>query len=171
MRIRIFAAVTMTIAATTVATAPNASATKMSAKATIILATSSRAGTATSSTGGIRIRAIYFNSPGVDTGTNTSLNAEWVRLKNITSTRKTLTGWTLRDASSHVYHFPTFGLAAGSTVRVHTGSGSNTASNLYWRSSFYIWNNTGDTAILKNASATTVDRCSYTSAADPEAFC
>jgi hypothetical protein len=124
-----------------------------------------------SSTGGIRIKAIYFDSPGSDLGSNSSLNAEWVKLKNITSTQKTLTGWTLRDTAAHIYSFPTFRLAAGAYVKVHTGFGSNTAGNLYWRSSGYIWNNSGDIATLKNASGTTVSRCSYTSSADPEAFC
>lgn len=124
-----------------------------------------------SSSGGARITAIYFNSPGNDTGSNSSLNAEWVRIKNTTSTRKTLTGWTLRDSSTHVFTFPTFGLAAGAAVKVHTGSGGDTAGNLYWHESGYIWNNDGDTATLRNAGGTVVDRCSYTQSADPEASC
>jgi hypothetical protein len=124
-----------------------------------------------SSTSGARITAIYFDSPGSDDGSNSSLNAEWVRIKNTTSTTKTLTGWTLRDAAAHIYPFPSFRLAAGATVKVHTGSGSNAASNLYWRSSGYIWNNTGDTATMMNANGNVIDRCSYTSSADPEAFC
>src|SRR4051794_4712468 len=74
---------------------------------------------------GVKIVKIYYDSPGSDTGSNYSLNAEWVKLKNVTSTRKTITGWKLRDAAGHVYRLPTFRLAAGSTVRIHTGSGSN----------------------------------------------
>ena len=124
-----------------------------------------------SSTGGARITAIYFDSPGSDTGSNSSLNAEWVRIKNATSTRKTLTGWTLHDSSTHVYVFPTFALGAGASVKVHTGSGANTAGNLYWHEGFYVWNNSGDTATLTNAAGTVVDRCGYTSSADPEAPC
>ena len=123
------------------------------------------------SVGGVRITAIYFDSPGSDTGGNSSLNAEWVRLKNITSSRRTLTGWTLRDASGHVYVFASFSLAAGSAVKIHSGSGRDTAGNRYWRSSGYIWNNTGDTATLRNARGSLVDRCTYSSAADPEARC
>lgn len=123
------------------------------------------------STSGAHITAIYFDSPGADRGGNTSLNAEWVRIKNYTSTRKTLTGWTLRDKQNHVYRFPTFSIAAGASVRIHTGSGTNTASNRYWRQSWYVWNNTGDTAYLRNASGTLRDTCSYTSAKAPEVFC
>ena len=120
----------------------------------------------------MRIAAIYFDSPGTDTGSNSSLNAEWVKIKNPTGSRKTLTHWTLRDAGSvHVYHFPTFHLAPGATVKVHSGHGSNGAHNLYWGSSGYIWNNSGDTATLKNANGVRVDRCHYTSADDPEVFC
>lgn len=124
-----------------------------------------------SSTSGGRITAIYFDSPGADSRSNSSLDAEWVRIKNTTGSRKTLTGWTLRDTTSHIYHFPTFRLAAGASVRVHTGSGSNTASNLYWHQSDYVWNNTGDTAYLRNANGTLVDRCAYGRSADPEAIC
>jgi hypothetical protein len=124
-----------------------------------------------SSTGGVAIKAIYFDSPGSDDGSNSSLNAEWVRLKNTTSTRKTLTGWSLHDGASHVYSFPTFSLAAGAYVKIHTGSGGNTAGDLYWHSPGYIWNNTGDTATLQNANGSVVDSCAYTSSADPEAFC
>ena len=123
------------------------------------------------STGGAGITAIYFDSPGADTGSNASLNAEWVRIKNTTSTRKTLTGWTLKDASSHSYTFPTFSLAGGASAKVHTGSGSDTASNLYWGLGTYVWNNTGDTATLRNGSGTRVDSCSYTSSDDPEKIC
>jgi hypothetical protein len=104
----------------------------------------------------------------LDTGSTNSLNAEWVQLKNTTTSSKMLTGWTLRDASSHIYPFATLNLGAGATVKVHTGSGSDTASNLYWGSGSYI---TGDTATLKNANGTTVDGCAYSSTADPEAFC
>jgi lamin tail-like protein len=112
----------------------------------------------------IRIAKIYFDSPGADTGSNSSLNAEWIRLRNTGSTNRSLTGWRIRDASGHVYKFGTFTLRAGRAVTVHTGNGSNTAFNRYWRSDGYIWNNNGDTARLRNASGTVVDRCSYSGA-------
>ena len=109
----------------------------------------------------VRFAKIQYNSPGTDNRSNSSLNAEWVTITNHASTRRTLTGWTLRDASGHVYRFPTFGLAAGSSVRVHTGTGSNGTYNLYWRASNYIWNNSGDKATLKNSAGTTLDTCSW----------
>jgi Lamin Tail Domain len=109
----------------------------------------------------VRLGKIQYNSPGSDTGSNASLNAEFVTITNHAAKRRTLTGWTLRDASHHVYRFPTFSLGSGASVRVHTGNGSNGAHDLYWRSSSYIWNNTGDKAILRNGAGTTLDTCSW----------
>jgi hypothetical protein len=80
---------------------------------------------------------------------------------------KTLTGWTLRDAARHVYYFPTFHLAAGAAVKIHTGHGTSGAHSRYWGSSLYIWNNTGDSATLKEANGVDDDQCHYTMAADP----
>jgi hypothetical protein len=109
----------------------------------------------------IQLRTIYVNSPGSDNRSNSSLNAEYATLKNTSSTTKTLTGMTVRDASGHVYKFGTFKLSAGASVRLHTGTGTNTASHRYWGSGNYIWNNSGDTARLKSSSGTTLDTCSW----------
>ena len=127
--------------------------------------------TGSDSGGGVRITSIYFDSPGDDTGSNASLNAEWVRLKNTGSTAKQLSGWTLRDTSDHVYTFGSLDIGAGSTVTLHTGSGSDASANRYWDAGYYIWNNTGDAAKLRTAGGTAVDSCSYTSTNDPEVAC
>ena len=110
----------------------------------------------------LHIRKVYVNSPGSDTGTNTSRNGEYVLIKNSsTTTTYTLTGYTIRDKAAHIYKFPTFRLKAGATVYVHTGSGTNTASHLYWRSGTYIWNNSGDAAYLRNSAGTAKDSCTW----------
>lgn len=121
------------------------------------------------STSGVHIVAIYFDPPGPDS--HYSYNTEWVKLKNVTGSSKDITDWTLRDASSHVYRIPATHLAAGATIRVHTGSGTENATNLYWGSHWWIWNDSGDTSTLRNAGGTTVDTCSYKSSAAPEASC
>ena len=47
---------------------------------------------------GLQLQKVYYDPPGSDTpATNTSFNAEWVEIKNVTSTTKYLTGWTVRD--------------------------------------------------------------------------
>ena len=110
----------------------------------------------------VRFGVIQYDSPGSDDGSNASLNAEYVRIKNASSTSAVrLTGWTVRDAQAHVYKFGSFTLGAGKVVTLHTGSGSNTATDRYWGSKAYIWNNTGDKATLKNPNGVTVDTCTW----------
>jgi hypothetical protein len=52
---------------------------------------------------------IYYDSPGSDTGSNASLNAEYVTIKNSSSKARSLTGYTVRDKANHLY--PLFDLA------------------------------------------------------------
>lgn len=104
----------------------------------------------------------YYDSPGTDTRTNASLNAEYVTLKNTSKATVNLSRWTVRDKANHVYTFNgTVSLKAGATLWLHTGRGTNTASHRYWGSGNYIWNNTGDAAYLRNAAGTQVDACSW----------
>jgi hypothetical protein len=100
------------------------------------------------------------NSPGSDNGSNPSLNAEWVRVSDSSSTRTyTLTGYTIRDRSSHVYTFGTFRLKPRASVTLHTGSGRNTSTDRYWGKRWYVWNNSGDEAFLKDNHRLTKDIC------------
>lgn len=66
------------------------------------------------------------------------------------------TGGRLSRCSAAPFH-----LKPGTSVTLHTGKGTNTATNLYWGRSSYVWNNTGDTATLKNAAGTTEDTCNW----------
>ncbi len=109
----------------------------------------------------MEIHEIYYNSPGPDDGSNSSLNHEWVQLHNRSGSRITLTGWTLRDAQDHVYKFGTYTIKPYGYVKIHTGKGTNTQTDRYWGRRWYVWNNTGDRATLKNRSGTVIDRCSY----------
>lgn len=109
----------------------------------------------------MQLGRIQYNSPGTDNRTNTSLNAEYVTIGNHVSTGRNLRGWTLRDQQSHVYTFPNVTVGGGRSVTVHTGKGTNTSTNLYWRSGNYIWNNTGDRATLRDAQGHQIDTCSW----------
>ncbi len=126
-----------------------------------------------SGSGPASIAEIFYNSPGPDDGSNASLDAEWVLIRNPASSTLAMKGWTLRDAADHVFTFPQFTLAAGHSVKVHTGSGSDSSTDLYWGSGSYIWNNDGDTATLKKSGGTTADRCSYSdpSETNDHVFC
>ena len=121
--------------------------------------------------GCVRVYEIYYNSPGSDYGSNTSLNAEWIRLKNVCSTGKSLYHWTIRDVAGHVYTFGTYTLKAYSYVKVHTGKGTNTSTDRYWGKSWYIWNNDKDTAYLRNSAGTLMSSCAYNSTAVAYKYC
>lgn len=74
-----------------------------------------------------------------------------------------LSGWKLVDEKKHTYSLPDgFILKAGKTVTVHTGSGTDTDTDLYWGRKWAVWNNDGDTAYLYDASGNLVDSCSWT---------
>jgi lamin tail-like protein len=110
---------------------------------------------------GIVISKIYYDSPGSDGGSNTSLNGEYITLKNLGKTNRVITGWTVRDPTGHVYKFPTTTIKAGSTVTVRSGHGTNGVTTRYWQQSWYVWNNTGDTAYLRSPSGSLIDKCSW----------
>jgi endonuclease/exonuclease/phosphatase family metal-dependent hydrolase len=81
-----------------------------------------------------------------------SLADEWVKIKNTGSSSVSLTGWKIMDeGDKHTYTFPSFTLTAGATVTLHTVSGTNTATDLYWGKK-NVWNNDGDTARLYDSS-------------------
>ena len=109
----------------------------------------------------VRIYRIYYNSPGRDTGGTASLNAERISLYNSCPTGRYLKAWRIRDAAGHTYTFGSYTLGGHGTVRVHTGTGRDTAADRYWGSGWYIWNNDGDTAYLRDRSGTLLDKCSY----------
>ncbi len=110
----------------------------------------------------IRISRVYVNSPGADTSSNSSLNGEYVVIRNTGSRARGLKGWTLRDESSHIYRFGDYRLGADSTVKVFTGKGSNTAHRRYWGQSWHVWNNSGgDSARLRTSGGSLVDKCSW----------
>ncbi|XVU24574.1 lamin tail domain-containing protein [Actinoplanes sp. CA-054009] len=107
---------------------------------------------------------IYYDSPGSDTRSNASLNAEWFRLTNSTKKTIQLKNFTVRDAANHVYKFGAYALAPGKSVVVHTGKGTAgkpSAVDRYWGSGNYIWNNTGDTATLRNPAGKVINTCKF----------
>jgi competence protein ComEC len=99
-----------------------------------------------------------WDAPGND---NDNLNAEYVCFTNQGGASASMAGWWVSDAADHTYQFPGFALAAGASVRVHTGSGTNTATDLYWGSGSAIWNNDHDTVTLYNSAWQLIDDYAY----------
>ena len=120
----------------------------------------------------VKIYEIYYDSPGSDTGSNSSLNAEWIQLRSTCSVDRSLTGWRIRDASNHWYTFGTYTLRAGTKVKIHTGSGSNSRTDRYQGRGWYIWNNTGgDKGFLYNSAGSTVDTCAFSGGSPGYVYC
>ena len=111
----------------------------------------------------IQFGRIYYDSPGYpDRGGNTSINGEWVIVRNYGTTTVNLYHWRIADAQHHVYVFTsTFYLHPGHYVTIHSGYGTNTSMSRYWESGWYIWNNTGDKAYLRRPNGTQADYCSW----------
>jgi hypothetical protein len=103
----------------------------------------------------IKIEYILYNPDGND------VDGEYVRLRNNGSANQNMVGWTLRDAANTVFTFPDFVMAPDNTVLIWTKDGTNNQNNLYWGKTWSIWNNTGDTATLRDQSGQTVDTCTY----------
>jgi hypothetical protein len=112
--------------------------------------------------GSVHLYKIYYDSPGTDTRSNTSLNGEYVQIRNTTSKAVSLKGWTLVDVANHKYTFGTYTLGAGKTVTVRAGN-TNTSATRYQGRAAYVWNNDKDTARLKRSTGTTADTCSCNS--------
>jgi hypothetical protein len=102
-----------------------------------------------------------YDAPGTDTRTNAHLNLEWISIINNGTAGVQLRGWTIRDKANHVFTFGTTTIPAKTRLLVHTGRGTPVPNHRYYNSGNYIWNNTGDTAYLRNAAGTPMDSCSW----------
>jgi hypothetical protein len=56
-------------------------------------------------------------------------------------------------------------------VVVHTEHGGNRPGHRYWNGDEPVWNDDGDTALLKNRSLSVVDRCTCGSGASSPLRC
>lgn len=68
-----------------------------------------------------------------------ALASESVIIQNNSDTALVLAGWTLKDSQGSTYTFPQVTLYPAGTVQVHTGSGTDTAADLYWQLSAPVW--------------------------------
>ncbi len=128
----------------------------------------------------IKFTKIQYESPGPDTGSNESLNAEFLVIKNTGTRAKQLQGWKVKDLRDSLeggnitFTFPRFRLRPGKSVKLHTGQGAKTGTDLYWGRSAYVWGDDSDTAYLYNKGGREVDQCNYVSTTQqtsPPAVC
>ncbi|MEV0992608.1 lamin tail domain-containing protein [Streptomyces sp. NPDC049949] len=102
----------------------------------------------------VEISRVQADSPGHDDRTNRSLNNEWVEITNTTRDAINLRGWTLRDSDGNRYRLDNIRINARATLRIHTGTGHNTRTDLFQNS-----------ATTSGTTAPTPRRCAMTAAA------
>ena len=109
--------------------------------------------------GPLRLAEVQADAPGDD---NDNPNGEYVVLANAGEAPLDLGGWTLTDAAGHAYTFPaTVTLDPGATVTVHSGSGTDNATHVFWGADGAVWNNGGDTVTVRAPNGTVVLERSY----------
>jgi len=101
-------------------------------------------------------------SPDPDGPDRENLDDEYVVFENAGDDPLDLSGWTVEDEAGRTYTFPDgFVLDAGGTVTLRTGTGTDTDADLYWGSGSAVWNNDGDTVIVRNSDGDPVLRETY----------
>ena len=90
--------------------------------------------------GCVRFVDSQFNPPGID---DQNLVEEWVRIKNVCNTGKSIAGWRIHDYNRiHTYTFPDGArIGAGMSVRLITGHGTNSNTRFFWNRDSSVWNN------------------------------
>ncbi|MEU9800859.1 lamin tail domain-containing protein [Streptomyces sp. NPDC051000] len=109
----------------------------------------------------MEISRVQADSPGREDHSNRSLNNEWVEIRNTTRQPVNLRGWTLRDADGNRYRFHDIRIAGRATIRVHTGTGRDSRTDVFQGKREYIWGNRADTATLRDDRGRTVDTDSW----------
>ncbi|MDQ1024817.1 hypothetical protein QF035_002399 [Streptomyces umbrinus] len=71
-------------------------------------------------------------------------------LTNTTRRAVNLDCWTLKDEDGRTYTFNHYRLDGRATVRIYTGRGRDTDTDLYQDRRHYVWDNRSDTATLRN---------------------
>lgn len=106
------------------------------------------------------IGQVQYDSPGWDNGTNRSLNAEWVEVRNTSRHAVSLTGYTLSDRDGNRYRFQRTWLRGHDSILVHTGIGRDNDRHVYQDRRNYVWDN-NDAATLRDDRGRWIDTKSW----------
>lgn len=107
------------------------------------------------------ISAVQYDSPGRDDRSNRALNREWVEITNTGRRSVNLDGWTLSDRDGQTYVFDRFRLDGRSSVRVHTGIGRDSRTDVYQDRHRPMWDDRSDRATLANERGREIDSESW----------
>jgi len=82
-----------------------------------------------------------------------SPNSEYVKIKNNCKAID-MNSWTIKDSARHVYTFKDFFLKSDTSFTLHSGSGQDNKTDLFWNvggSCPVVWNNEGDSLFLRDS--------------------
>jgi hypothetical protein len=104
----------------------------------------------------VKIAAYQFKSPYIPE--NNYLSEEWIVLKNKDVVAVNMTGWKVKNFNDkNTYTLPGFILAPEASVKIHTGSGLDTETDLYMGRRDEFWNNNVDTITVYDSNWQKVD--------------
>ena len=106
-------------------------------------------------TGLVEIKDIFYS------GAGTSEPNEYVEIRNEESYPIQLNNWKLSDAANHIFTFPSFVIQPDQVCRVYTNESHPEWCDFNYGSGTAIWNNSGDTAYLRDSNGTLIDDYSY----------
>ncbi|QIO25029.1 lamin tail domain-containing protein [Haloarcula sp. JP-L23] len=113
----------------------------------------------TTETGTLSIETIHADASGDE---RENLNDEYIVFRNTGDGPLDLGSWTVSDEAGKTYTVPEgYTLDAGATVTLHTGSGTDTDTDLYWDAGSPVWNNGGDTVTVRNSNGDVVRQETY----------
>lgn len=93
-------------------------------------------------------------------GSQQDPNGEYACFKNYEPRSVAMTDWRVEDAKQHTYCFPQFALSPGAIVKLHSGPGADTVTDLHWGRGL-VWNNDHDTVYLYDHLGRLVSRYVY----------
>lgn len=109
----------------------------------------------------VEITSVQYDAPGYHDRSNHSLNKEWVDVTNTTRHTLNLDGWTLSDRDGHTYTFHHYRLDGRSSVRIHTGFGHDSRTDLFQDRNREAWDDHSGTVTLRNDHGRVIDASSW----------
>lgn len=85
-------------------------------------------------------------------GLTDDVDDEFVTFRNAGDEALNLSGWVVENDDGQQFVFPDgFTLDSGQSVTVHSGRGSDTETDVHWGATSQVWNEAGDTILVRTA--------------------
>ena len=97
-------------------------------------------------------------------GSGTTEPDEYVEIQNEGAQAVQLQGWSLSDESNHIFTFPASVMQPTQICRVYTNEDHPEWCGFNYGSGDAIWNNSGDTATLRDGQGNIIDQFQYPTA-------